>query len=71
MKETQQHCVFSSEKVSSVMFICSGSFCGCLAEWDVAFYFFFSCCQFIIGYVDCWRPARFYFSLLFDARSKF
>lgn len=41
MKEAQQHCVFSSEKVSSVMFICSGSFCGCLAEWDVAFYFFF------------------------------
>lgn len=30
---------------------------------------FFSCSP-IIGYVDCWRPACFYFSLLLDAHSK-
>ena len=35
------------------------------------FFFFFSPCQSIIGYVDCWRPAHFYFSLFFDAHSKF
>lgn len=37
----------------------------------LVFVFFVSCCQTVIGYVDCWRPACFCFSLLFDAGSKF